>query len=58
MAITLRFASGSDGLWLSYQLLPKMLHLLGLLILGSGVYFAALWLMGLRVKDFMRRTIV
>lgn len=58
MAIALRFAAGSDALWLSYKLLPKMLHLLGLLVLGSSVYFVALWLMGLRVKDFMRRTVI
>ncbi len=58
MAISLHFAAGSDSLWLSYKLLPKMLHLVGLLVLGSGVYFATLWLMGIRVKDFMHRTIV
>ncbi len=58
MAIALHLAAGTDALWLNYKLLPKMLHLVSLLILGSGIYFAALWLMGIRVKDFMRRTII
>ena len=58
MALALHFAAGSDALWLSYRLMPKLLHLLGLLVLGSGVYFVALWLMGIRVKDFMRRTVI
>ncbi|MGB4813177.1 MAG: murein biosynthesis integral membrane protein MurJ [Methylophilaceae bacterium] len=57
MAIALYFAAGSDSTWLAYRLLPKMLHLLGLLALGSGVYFLSLWLMGIRVKDFMRRSL-
>lgn len=56
MAAALHFAAGSDARWLDYGLMPKLLHLAGLLLLGSGVYFAALWLMGLRFKDFTHRT--
>ena len=58
MAAALHFAAGADVLWLSYKVLPKMLYLLGLLVLGSGVYFAALYLMGIRVQDFMRRAVI
>ena len=58
MAIALYFAAGSDALWLHYKVVPKLLHLLGLLVLGSGIYFCALYLMGIRVKDFMRRTVI
>ena len=58
MALALYFAAGPDSLWLHYKVMPKLLHLLGLLVLGSGVYFAALYLMGFRVQDFMRRTII
>jgi len=56
MGVALHFAAGSDALWLEYTLVPKLVRLGGLLVLGSGVYFAALLLMGIRVKDFMRRT--
>ena len=58
MGVALYFAAGGDALWLSYKLLPKMMHLVGLLVLGSSIYFVALWLMGIRVNDFMRRTII
>ncbi|MES2554301.1 MAG: murein biosynthesis integral membrane protein MurJ [Pseudomonadota bacterium] len=56
MGVALHFAAGNDALWLEYTLVPKLVRLGGLLVLGSGVYFAALLLMGIRVKDFMRRT--
>jgi hypothetical protein len=36
--------------------MPKLIHLSGLLVLGSATYFIALWLMGIRIKDFMHRT--
>lgn len=58
MAVALHFAAGSDAIWLGYKLLPKMMHLLGLLVLGSTVYFLALWLMGIRAKDFIRRSVI
>ena len=58
MAIALHFAAGSDATWLGYKLLPKIMHLLGLLVLGSAVYFLALWLMGIRAKDFIRRSVI
>jgi putative peptidoglycan lipid II flippase len=58
MAVALHFAAGSDAVWLAYKLLPKMMHLLGLLVLGSAVYFLALWLMGIRAKDFIRRSVI
>jgi putative peptidoglycan lipid II flippase len=34
---------------------PKLTHLVVLLVLGAGTYFAALWLMGIRIKDFIHR---
>jgi len=56
MALALHYAAGSDATWLAYKLMPKLIHLTGLLVLGSATYFLALWLMGIRVKDFMHRT--
>ncbi len=58
MAIALHFAAGSDATWLAYKLMPKLVHLAGLLVLGSATYFVALWLMGVRFKDFMHRAVV
>ena len=56
MAIAVHFVAGADVLWFDYNLIDKILRLLGLLLIGAGTYFAMLWLMGIRVKDFMRRT--
>ncbi|MGQ0442813.1 MAG: murein biosynthesis integral membrane protein MurJ [Methylophilaceae bacterium] len=58
MALVLHFAAGADVHWLDYGIMEKLLRLAGLLILGSGTYFVTLWLMGIRVRDFMRRTII
>jgi putative peptidoglycan lipid II flippase len=56
MAMTLHFAAGSNDVWMAYQLIPKLIHLSALLFIGVITYFAVLWLLGLRVKDFMQRT--
>jgi putative peptidoglycan lipid II flippase len=58
MAAALHYAAGSDATWLAYVLVPKLIHLVGLLVLGSATYFIALWLMGIRIKDFMHRTAI
>ena len=58
MALVLNFAAGSDVIWMSYKLLPKLLHLLVLLVLGSTTYFFVLWALGIRVKDFMKRSVI
>jgi len=58
MALVLFYAMGDGQLWLEYRLVSKLLHLTGLMLLGSSVYFASLWLMGIRVKDFMRRVAI
>ncbi|CAG0973497.1 putative peptidoglycan lipid II flippase [Methylophilaceae bacterium] len=56
MAIALYSATGAHSAWLNYAVMNKFTHLLGLVLLGSAVYFSSLWLMGIRIKDFMRRT--
>jgi putative peptidoglycan lipid II flippase len=56
MGCALYFAAGPSQIWLDYKLLEKMLHLLSLVVLGTGTYFGMLWLMGIRVQAFMRRT--
>jgi len=56
MALVLYYVAGSHETWLNYSLLPKLMHLVLLLAVGSATYFAALYLMGIRIKDFMRKT--
>lgn len=56
MGVAVQYAAGADVLWFEYGLLEKMLRLLALLSVGIGSYFAMLWIMGIRIKDFIRRT--
>ncbi len=56
MSAALYFASGADATWLDYTFVHKFGHLSGLVVLGISVYFLSLWLMGIRLKDFMHRT--
>ena len=58
MSTVLHFLAGSDAVWLSYKLVPKLTHLLVLLALGAASYFATLWLMGVRIKDFIKRATI
>ncbi|MDG1074826.1 MAG: murein biosynthesis integral membrane protein MurJ [Methylophilaceae bacterium] len=56
MGVAVQYAAGADVLWFEYGLLEKMLRLLALLSVGICSYFAMLWIMGIRIKDFIRRT--
>lgn len=58
MALSIYFSAGDESAWLDYKLGAKLSHLTALIALGAGVYFAALWLMGIRIKDFMHRAVV
>lgn len=58
MALVLHFAAGPDATWMAYKLVPKLVHLLVLLLLGSATYFFVLWALGIRIKDFMKRTVI
>ncbi len=58
MAAVLYVVTGSSEAWLQYKVAQKLLHLAGLVALGAATNFGVLWLLGIRVKDFMRRVVV
>jgi putative peptidoglycan lipid II flippase len=58
MALILYVAAGASEVWLHYRAMQKLLHLAGLVLLGAATYFGVLWLLGIRIKDFMRRVVV
>ncbi|MFM9912730.1 MAG: murein biosynthesis integral membrane protein MurJ [Methylophilaceae bacterium] len=58
MALVLHFAMVNDAFWLALDAKRRIAYLLGLVSLGAASYFAALWLLGFRPKDFVRRTTV
>jgi putative peptidoglycan lipid II flippase len=57
MALVLRFAMISNDFWLHISAKLRLIYLLGLVALGAVSYFASLWLLGFRPKDYMRRTV-
>ena len=55
MGLCLWFAAGGAEAWLAASAVTKVVRLTGIVLLGAAVYFATLWLLGFRVRDFMQR---
>jgi len=55
LGLTLWFGMGSEQHWLTTHGWLRILHLCALVVGGVAVYFAVLWLLGFRVKDFAKR---
>jgi putative peptidoglycan lipid II flippase len=55
MSACLWFAAGGAATWLAATGIVKVVRLTGIVLLGAATYFAALWLLGFRVRDFMQR---
>jgi putative peptidoglycan lipid II flippase len=55
MAAALWGAMGHEDWWLGAAWQYRVAGLVGIVCLGVGVYFASLWLLGIRIKDFVRR---
>lgn len=55
MASLLWFGMGQEKQWLHYGFDSRIAHLALLVCGGAGIYFATLWLLGFRVRDFRRR---
>ncbi|MCX7135503.1 MAG: murein biosynthesis integral membrane protein MurJ [Proteobacteria bacterium] len=55
MSACLWFAAGSNAVWLTATGFAKVLRLSGVVLLGAATYFAALWLLGFRLRDFVQR---
>jgi putative peptidoglycan lipid II flippase len=55
MGVCLWFAAGPAQAWLVASSTAKIARLAAVVALGGVVYFGALWLLGLRLLDFVRR---
>ncbi len=55
MAVVLWLASGSADEWLTASAGSRIARLAWVVLAGAATYFAALWLLGFRVRDFARR---
>lgn len=57
MGAVLHVAMGDAAAWLELSVLKRLTHLSLLVVLGMSVYFALLFILGFRPKDFSRRSI-
>jgi len=55
MGLALWFGMGKEADWLQSGLLGRTIHLSWLVPLGITAYFATLWILGFRPRDFKRR---
>ena len=55
LASILWFVSGTDASWLTMNASQRVLKLAGVVAAGIAAYFATLWLLGFRLRDFRRR---
>ncbi len=55
MGALLWWMAGAESVWLKMSTLAKVGKLTGVIAAGIVVYFACLWAMGFRLKDFARR---
>lgn len=55
MGSALWIGMGTERQWLQGSLMQRCMHLAWLVPLGAGAYFATLWLLGFRLRDFKRR---
>lgn len=56
MAAVLWLTMGTPPEWLASGALQRALRLTGVVTAGAASYFAALWLLGFRVRDFAGRS--
>ncbi|MBS1159941.1 MAG: Virulence factor MVIN-like protein [Proteobacteria bacterium] len=55
MGGALYFGMGEEADWLHGGTMARIIHLSWLVPLGAIIYFATLWLLGFRLRDFKRR---
>ncbi len=55
MAAVLWIAADAGTVWLAAGASARVMHLAWVITLGAATYFATLWLLGFRLRDFIKR---
>ena len=55
MSLALYLAAGNEDFWLHSRFYSRVVYLMGLVMLGVSVYFLALWMGGIRPRQFSRK---
>jgi putative peptidoglycan lipid II flippase len=56
LAVVLLFLRGSNDAWVYYSFFEKLKFLSIAIIFGGFVYFLSLWLLGIKLKQFIKQT--
>ena len=54
MAAVVWYAAGVPHQWIAASTVVRVVWLSAVVVLGATVYFATLWLLGFRLRDFAR----
>ena len=57
LGVVLWFTSGTGASWLADTAATRASRLAAIISIGAGSYFATLWLLGFRIKDFYKQQI-
>jgi len=55
LGVALWFTAGDPAAWFERSLVERVSRLAVVVAAGAGAYFATLWLLGIRLKDFVHR---
>jgi putative peptidoglycan lipid II flippase len=55
MSLALYLAAGNETFWMHSRFHLRVAYLTGLVMLGASVYFLALWMSGIRPRQFSRK---
>jgi putative peptidoglycan lipid II flippase len=55
MAAAIGVAGGGAEYWLHAHASERVVRLAGIVVLGAASYFATLWIVGFRLRDFSQR---
>jgi putative peptidoglycan lipid II flippase len=55
MAVVLWMTTGTGTEWLAAAAPERIARLAGIVVSGAAAYFAALWALGFRLRDFSRK---
>lgn len=58
MGAVLWMGMGTESAWLKFGFLEKVSRIAALVAGGAATYFLVLWILGIRLRDFMRRATV
>jgi len=55
LGVTLWFGMGETAQWIGRPAVARLMHLTTVVVGGAAAYFATLWLLGFRLRDFRQR---